>query len=72
VHPRAWRRGIAERLLNAAMVAMRQAGYARARLNTPEGAPAERFYVAQGWRRDGRERWHETVGLPSVGYAREL
>jgi GNAT superfamily N-acetyltransferase len=72
VHPRAWRRGIASRLLDAAVVAMRQAGFDRVRLNTPAGAPAESFYAARGWRRDGPERWHETVGLPSVGYALEL
>jgi GNAT superfamily N-acetyltransferase len=72
VHPRAWRRGIATRLLDAAIVSMRQAGVDRARLNTPVGAPAERFYAARGWRRDGREQWHEVVGLPSVGYALEL
>jgi GNAT superfamily N-acetyltransferase len=72
VHPRAWRRGIASHLLDAAIAAMRDAGYTRVRLNTPVGAPAERFYAARGWQRDGRERWHETVGLPSVGYALEL
>jgi GNAT superfamily N-acetyltransferase len=72
VDPRAWRRGIASRLLAAAVVSMREAGFVRARLNTPVGAPAERFYVARGWRRDGGERWHETVGLPSVGYVRDL
>jgi GNAT superfamily N-acetyltransferase len=72
VHPRAWRRGIASRLLDAAVTSMRQAGYTRARLNTPVRAPAERFYAAKGWRRDGGERWHATVGLPSVGYALDL
>jgi GNAT superfamily N-acetyltransferase len=72
VHPRAWRRGIASQLLDAALASMRQAGFARARLNTPVGAPAERFYAARGWQRAGGERWHETVGLPSVGYALDL
>jgi GNAT superfamily N-acetyltransferase len=72
VHPDRWRQGIAQRLLEAALEAMRAEGYRRARLNTPVGAPAERFYAARGWVRDGRTRWHEVVRLPSVGYALEL
>jgi GNAT superfamily N-acetyltransferase len=68
VDPQHWRRGIAATLLGAATDAMRAAGYAHAQLNTPVGAPAERFYAAQGWSRDGRTRWHEAVRLPSVGY----
>jgi GNAT superfamily N-acetyltransferase len=72
VHPDHWRQGIAKRLLDMALAAMREQGYTRARLMTPDGAPAERFYAAQGWARDGRTRWHEVVRLPSVGYAIEL
>jgi GNAT superfamily N-acetyltransferase len=72
VHPDRWRRGIARRLHDAAVAAMRREGYRRALLNTPEGAPAERFYAARGWARDGRARWHEVVRLPSVGYSIDL
>jgi GNAT superfamily N-acetyltransferase len=72
VHPSRWRRGIARLLLDAALAAMRADGFERARLNTPVGAPAERFYAALGWERDGPEHWHEVVRLPSVGYAIEL
>jgi GNAT superfamily N-acetyltransferase len=72
VHPDRWRQGIAARLLDAALDAMRREGYVRARLNTPEGAPAERFYAARGWHRDGGVEWHDVVQLPSVGYAIEL
>lgn len=72
VHPDRWRGGIGRRLLDAALEAMRAAGYARAGLNTVEGTPAERFYRAQGWKRDGRRRFHGVVGLMTVGYARAL
>ena len=72
VHPDRWRRGIGERLLGAAVEAMRAAGYAHAQLNTPDGSPAERFYRALGWERDGRDGFHRVVGLMTVGYAREL
>jgi GNAT superfamily N-acetyltransferase len=72
VHPDRWRQGIAARLLDAALAAMREQGYRRARLSTPQGAPAERFYRAQGWQRTGDARWHALLGLASVDYAREL
>jgi len=39
---------------------------------TPNGAPAEKFYVAQGWRLDGRREWHPWVGLEMVGYSKAL
>jgi hypothetical protein len=51
---------------------MRDAGYGWGRLFTPQGAPAERFYLAQGWVADGRLAWHHVLGFPVVGYAREL
>jgi GNAT superfamily N-acetyltransferase len=72
VDPRHWCRGIGTRLLDAAIDAMRGAGYARAQLMTIEGSPAEAFYRAQGWRRDGRDAFHQLVGLPAVGYALKL
>jgi GNAT superfamily N-acetyltransferase len=72
VRPDCWRRGIAARLLEAAEASMRDAGHAWGRLFTPQGAPAERFYVARGWIADGRLAWHHVLGFAVVGYAREL
>ena len=72
VHPSRWREGIARAMLGSAHVAMLERGYVRAQLWTPEGAPAERFYTALGWSRDGRRAWHPWVGLHVVGYARDL
>jgi GNAT superfamily N-acetyltransferase len=72
VAPTHWRRGIAARMLERAEDAMRAAGYSRAVLWTPEGAPAERLYSALGWARDGRRAWHNWVGLTVVGYAKGL
>jgi len=56
----------------SAEAAMLERGCAREQLWTPEGAPAERFYAARGWERDGRRAWHPWVGLTVVGYARDL
>jgi GNAT superfamily N-acetyltransferase len=72
VHPARWREGIAGSLLRSAEREMRARGYTAAQLWTPEGAPAERFYAAQGWRRDGRVAWHDWTGLTVVGYAKPL
>jgi GNAT superfamily N-acetyltransferase len=72
VAPTHWRRRIAARMLAAAEDEMRSRGYARAVLWTPDGAPAERLYVALGWQRDGRRAWHDWVGLVVVGYAKRL
>jgi len=72
VHPERWRRGLAARLLDAALEAMRAEGYRRAELNTPEGAPAERFYSARGWEREGGTAWHEVTRLATVRYVLEL
>jgi GNAT superfamily N-acetyltransferase len=72
VHPSRWRQGIAARLMGLAEAEMRRRGYERERLWTPNGAPAEKFYVAQGWRLDGRREWHPWVGLEMVGYAKAL
>jgi GNAT superfamily N-acetyltransferase len=73
VHPEAWRRGIATTLLAAAVDAMRSEGLERARLNTLEGSPAEAFYRARGWERDGRrDDFHMVMRLPAVGYSRTL
>ena len=72
VHPSRWRQGIAARLMALAEEEMRARGYTREQLWTPKGAPAERFYVALGWRLDGRREWHPWAGFEMVGYAREL
>ena len=72
VHPARWREGIAGAMLDRAEAEMRAHGYTRERLWTPLGAPAERFYQARGWERDGRREWHPWIGLEVVGYAREL
>ena len=72
VHPSRWREGIAATLLASAEAAMVERGCVREQLWTPEGAPAERFYAARGWKRDGRRAWHPWVGLEVVGYARDL
>jgi GNAT superfamily N-acetyltransferase len=72
VHPSRWRQGIATAMLARAEAAMREQGYGAAQLWTPEGAPAERFYVARGWRRDGRSAWDGWLGLQMVGYATRL
>jgi GNAT superfamily N-acetyltransferase len=72
VAPTHWRRGIAARMLALAEEAMRARGYVRAVLWTPEGAPAERLYRAQGWSPDGRRAWHDWVGVVVLGYAKDL
>jgi GNAT superfamily N-acetyltransferase len=72
VHPSRWREGIAGSMLDDAEAEMVARGYSREVLWTPEGAPAERFYSARGWERDGRRAWHPWVGLAVVGYARDL
>ena len=72
VHPSRWRRGIAGSMMDRAEAEMVARGYAREQLWTPEGAPAEAFYRARGWERDGRREWHPWVGLQMVGYSRAL
>ena len=71
-HPSRWREGIASSMLEHAEAEMIVRGFVREQLWTPKGAPAEQFYVARGWRRDGRDEWHPWVGLAMVGYARNL
>ena len=72
MHPSRWRQGIAGRLMALAEEEMRARGYVREQLWTPKGAPAEQFYVALGWGRDGRREWHPWAGLEMVGYAKAL
>jgi GNAT superfamily N-acetyltransferase len=72
VHPSRWRRGIAGTMLGRAEAEMVARGFTSEQLWTPDGAPAEHFYRARGWARDGRTEWHPWVGLQMVGYARTL
>ena len=72
VEPVRWRQGIATVLLDQAEEAMRQRGHHLARLWTPEGAPARRFYEGHGWRHDGRRTWHGRLRLAHVGYQKQL
>jgi GNAT superfamily N-acetyltransferase len=72
VHPSRWRQGLAGTMLDRAEAEMLARGYTREMLWTPDGAPAEHFYRARGWERDGRTEWHPWVGLQMVGYARDL
>jgi GNAT superfamily N-acetyltransferase len=72
VHPSRWREGVGAWLLRRAEREARARGYTAAQLWTPQGAPAERFYAASGWRRDGRVAWHDWMGLTVVGYAKPL
>ena len=70
VHPSRWRQGIAGSMLSLAETEMMARGYVREQLWTPEDAPAEAFYAARGWERDGRREWHPWVGLEMVGYSK--
>jgi len=72
VHPRRFRTGLGSLLLDAAEEAMVDAGCRRGELYTPLGAPAEAFYRARGWSRDGREGHHLLLALRIVGYAKPL
>ena len=72
VHPTRWREGLGAAMLARAEAAMRARECGAARLWTSEGAPAEHFYAAQGWRRDGRSGWDGWLGLAMVGYAKRL
>lgn len=72
VDPGHWRRGLAARLLGEATGAMRAAGFASAQLWTPAGAPARRFYEAQGWTVTGATLHMAELNLPLVMYERDL
>src|SRR5215218_9042701 len=54
VDPAHWRRGVGRSLLAMAEEEMRARGHHFARLWTPEGAPACRFYERLGWRPERR------------------
>lgn len=61
VDPDCWGRGIGQTLIRAARVRLASLGFSGAVLWVLAGNDrAQRFYRADGWRRDGRHR-HETV-----------
>ena len=72
VDPAHWRRGVGRSLLAMAEEEMRARGHHFARLWTPEGAPACRFYERLGWRPERRRDWFEPLGLYVVGYEKPL
>lgn len=72
VLPRYWGAGVAGRLHDAAIAAMREQGYRRARLFTPVAhARARRFYERRGWRAGGALD-DSDLGLELVLYEIEL
>jgi len=72
VDPGHWRNGIAARLLGEAVEAMKEAGFVSAQLWTPGGAPARRFYEANGWTLTGDTLYMAELNLPLVMYERPI
>lgn len=73
--PRAWGRGAARALLDAALDALRAAGCRQAWLNTEErNTRARAFYVRHGWREEGPPRVRDWNGarLVEPRYVRDL
>ncbi len=71
---RAWQgRGVATRLMAAAVAEAGRRGYRRLRLWTPQGAAqARRFYEREGWTHTGAVRRDSHFGLPLVEYQRDV
>ena len=64
-HPRAWNRGAATGLLEAAAKALRAIGARQAWLYTEErGKHATAFYESRGWRVEGEPRERDWHGAP--------
>jgi GNAT superfamily N-acetyltransferase len=74
VRPEAWGTGLAARLHDRAVAALREAGIATARLWVLEhNLRARRFYERRGWQPDGTVREVEFPPYPlDVGYSLEL
>jgi predicted N-acetyltransferase YhbS len=70
----AWQgRGIANRLIEAAVDEAHRRGFTRMRLWTPEGQlRARRFYEREGWTPTGGVHVDSPFGLPVVEYTRSL
>ena len=65
--------GLAGKLLEAAVSAMRDAGHAEAELWVPESNEGAReFYERSGWEPGADRRSHERLGERMVRYRREL
>ena len=54
-------RGIGQKLFAAALIPLRDAGFARAELSTEPGTRAARFYASAGWVADGLNAGGEMV-----------
>ncbi len=66
VDPARWRTGAGRALLQASRDRMYAQGHVEAILWVLDGnQPAERFYVADGWSRDGASRWEDPWGVRS-------
>jgi len=72
VDPGRWRTGVGSALLALAEREIAARGFGQAALWTPEGAPARRFYEAQGWRASGARTFFERLGLPLVRYEKRI
>jgi GNAT superfamily N-acetyltransferase len=72
VHPSRWREGIAANLLERAERGMRDLGYRRAVLRTPEGAPARALYESAGWSLTAERDFHESIQMAMAIYAKDL
>jgi GNAT superfamily N-acetyltransferase len=72
VHPSRWREGIGANLLRRAEEGMRELGYRRAVLRTPEGAPARALYESAGWSLTGERDFHESIRMTMAIYAKDL
>jgi GNAT superfamily N-acetyltransferase len=74
VRPAAWGTGVAARLHDRAVAALREAGVERARLWVLDAnGRARRFYERRGWRLDGSTRVVEFPPNPiDVGYSLDL
>jgi GNAT superfamily N-acetyltransferase len=72
VVPEAWGTGVAQRLMEAALDAMRERGATEAILWVVEGNDrARRFYEREGWALDGEVRASQ-LGPSEVRYRRAL
>jgi GNAT superfamily N-acetyltransferase len=67
VDPERWRSGAGRTLVEATRERLLGRGHDEAILWVLDGnEPAERFYAADGWRRDGASRWEDPWGVRSL------
>jgi ribosomal protein S18 acetylase RimI-like enzyme len=73
VRPDTFGTGLADRLHAMAIDAIRERGFARARLWTPEGqSRARRFYEKRGWYLNGERQDEGPFGIPLVMYVKDI